>query len=68
MWILIEQSGHDKAEIRKTGRLMAAKRNEKDLLIGEASGGVSFFDTNTKSLLFILSQIFNVLSGLNILP
>lgn len=40
MWILIEQSGHDKTEIRKTGRLMAVKRNEKDLLIGAACGGV----------------------------
>ena len=42
MWILIEQSEHDKAEIRKTGRLMAGKRNEKDLLIGEACGGATF--------------------------
>lgn len=48
MWILIEQSGHDKAEIRKTGRLMAVKRNEKDLLIGEACGGVSFLTQTPK--------------------
>lgn len=41
MWILIEQSEHDKAEIRKPGRLMAVKRNEKDLLIGQACGRVS---------------------------
>lgn len=35
MWILIEQSGHDKTEITNTGRLMVVKRNEKDLLMGD---------------------------------
>lgn len=48
MWILIEQTGHDKAEIRKTERLMEAKRNEKDLLIGEACGRVCFWHKHQK--------------------
>lgn len=48
MWILIEQSGHDKAEIRKTGRLMARKRNEKDPFNRRGLWRRSVFDTNTK--------------------
>lgn len=58
MWILIEQSGHDKAEIRKTGRLMAVKRNEKDLLIGEACGGLSFL-TQTPKVFYSFSASYS---------